>query len=216
MSQRILIFRILRHCTGLEKHNGQSTEGLWISVIGDSVIQNIYSDIKGKHLRHWKNNDHYYAVKLNWPADKVPDVVIFTLGYHTTWLSVEEFGETVDELFRLYDKQMKMKELPVKQSVYYMLNIMPKPELIEDNLDCDRPKRTLINEYWKNRAVLDAATKHDFIKIIDLFSIELPFNEKCHKDAVHMLSDDNDRDCKVQKIFADAILRAICEGDQKD
>ena len=85
---------------------------------------------------------------------------------------------------------------------------MPAPDLIPDNHLDDVPHRTFINEYWKNRVVLDAVRKTQYIQIIDFMSIELPFNHKgSHRDAVHLDSS------KVKGLLSDAIMNAIFSGE---
>lgn len=142
-----------------------------------------------------------------WKEDRLPDVIIFTLGYHFSGLSVKDFGKKVEGIFSTFDAQMETikssgETLPL---LHYMLNIMPAPDLIPASHRDDIPHRTFINEYRKNEAVLNAALNSKHIQIIDFMSIELPFNDKGdHRDAVHLGSS------RVKDLLSDAVLIALC------
>ena len=65
--------------------------------------------------------------------------------------------------------------------------------------------RTLLNEYRKNLAIINTAKKFDFVKsVVDVFSIELPFNAKAHMDAVHI------GDNRILRIIANFIADTFC------
>ena len=42
-----------------------------------------------------------------WKEDRLPDVIIFTLGYHFSGLSVKDFGKKVEGIFSTFDAQME-------------------------------------------------------------------------------------------------------------
>lgn len=141
----------------------------------------------------------------DWAGLKQPDVIIFGAGYHSTLLSVEEFRDALEEVFKLFDNQAKERLANglCQPPMYYMNNIMPAPELIPDKYSADVSHRTFINEYWKNRAVFDVAKEYPSIQVIDFMSAELLFNERAHRDAVHL------GDESVKKLLLDALLNAI-------
>ncbi len=66
---------------------------------------------------------------------------------------------------------------------HLMLNIMPAS---------DRTFHTRLNEYQKNLAMINAAKKFGFLpSVLDIFSIELPFNgnpgeRSDHSDAIYI------------------------------
>jgi len=94
--------------------------------------------------------------------------------------------------------------------MHLMLNMMPAPWKIPDHHASDRTFRTLLNEYQKNLAIINAAQKFGFIQsVLDIFSIELPFNgypggRSAHSDAVHI------SDKRVLRITSDLILDTLC------
>jgi hypothetical protein len=233
-------------CSGLEKqHEKNQTNGVWVSVIGDSVIRDIFYRFPfGKKIRGWHTgrNSIYmdYAVRRipaafeawmtfswllskdgsnktswgdfvkmrkepshktldpSWDGSKVPDIVVFTLGYHGSSLSVKEWENLLEGILREFEEKRTPHQL-----VYYMTNIMPNPNLIPEGYSKDRPLRTFLREYAKNRAVLEVVAKFDFVKIIDLFSVELPFNDVGRLDAVHVSGD-------VSNLLRDKIMDSVC------
>ena len=149
------------------------------------------------------NQDWVYP---DWTGSRQPDVIIFGAGYHSSFLTVQEFGDSLETLFDLFDKQAKGRRAKgsCQPSMFYLNNIMPAPELIPDAYRIDVPHRTFINEYWKNRAVLDVAEKYPAIQVIDFMSVELLFNDEgAHRDAVHI------GDRAVKQLLLDAVLNAI-------
>ena len=98
------------------------------------------------------------------------------------------------------------------------LNIMPAPWLISNEYSWDRQYRTLSNEYKKNLAIIESAKKHDFVRsVVDLFSIELPFNGKpgsasAHNDAVHV-SPKSSIGSKVLSAAGDHIIETLCNSE---
>ena len=89
---------------------------------------------------------------------------------------------------------------------------MPAPWMIPDNyVRADRRHRTLLNEYRKNLAIIDMAKKHDSVKsIVDLFSVELPFNgmpgHTAHNDAVHVF------DPTILRITGVRVIDSLCNS----
>ena len=238
-------------CPGLEQYSDLRKEDIWVSLIGDSVIRDIWNQMphERKSARRWgqyPSRSPYGIHKISngisrknawlsfswtpsydssenwnrtswgdfvhlreasvekgvdpaWNESKRPDILLITLGYHSPELSVKQWAEVVDGILHTLDSQ-RTESKPV----YYMTNIMPAPHLIPRNKYYYQIKeRTYLREYWKNRAVLQVVSKYRFVKIIDLFSMELPFDEVGHRDAVHVVPD-------VTRIFRDAVLRAIC------
>ena len=107
-------------------------------------------------------------------------------------MNASAYGDSID---RILDRWQDVIDGPMPQ-MHLMLNIVPAPWLIsnEYKYSWDRQYRTLSNEYKKNLATIESAKKHDFVRsVVDLFSIELPFNGKpgsasAHNDAVHVSS----------------------------
>mmetsp|Transcript_12211 Transcript_12211/g.26285 ORF Transcript_12211/g.26285 Transcript_12211/m.26285 type:complete len:104 (+) Transcript_12211:288-599(+) len=96
--------------------------------------------------------------------------------------------------------------------MHVMLNMMPAPWMIPDQYAADRPHRTQLNEYRKNLAIISTVKKYDFVDgVLDLFSIELPFNGHpggdftAHRDAVHI------GDPVVLRIASNLIIDKLCE-----
>jgi len=140
-------------------------------------------------------------------GSKQPDVIIFGAGYHATSLSVQEFRDALEKIFKLFDKQAKERLANglCQPPMYYMNNIMPAPELIPDKYSTDFARRTFINEYWKNRAVLDLAKEYPSIQVIDFMSVELLFNDEgAHVDAVHLSNKGS-----VKNLLLDVLLNSI-------
>ena len=146
---------------------------------------------------------------LSWPNETAPDVVFFSPGYHASRLNSTVFGQVLEGVLKEWEQMIRDYNATMPK-MHLMLNMMPAPWMIPDNYADDRPFRTLLNEYRKNLAIIDTAKKFGFIQsVLDIFSIELPFNghpvgRSAHRDAVHI------HDKRVLRIAGDLILDTLC------
>lgn len=143
-----------------------------------------------------------------WPLKRVPDVVFYSPGYHASKLDASTYGIGLEEILRKWQETIQGHGATMP-AMHLMLNMMPAPWLIPQRHAWDRDYRTLLNEYRKNLAIIAVAKKFDFVQsVVDVFSIELPFNgdpgHSAHMDAVHI----NDK--RVLRIAGDRILDTLC------
>ena len=143
-----------------------------------------------------------------WPLKRVPDVVFYSPGYHASKLDASTYGMGLEGILRKWQEAIHGHGATMP-AMHLMLNMMPAPWLIPQRHAWDRDYRTLLNEYRKNLAIIAAAKKFDFVQsVVDVFSIELPFNgdpgHSAHMDAVHI----NDK--RVLRIAGDRILDTLC------
>ena len=140
------------------------------------------------------------------PMEKVPDTVIFNPGYHASDMNAEEFGVHLNDVLLQWQQTMIERNLQIPP-IHITLNMLPAPWMIPDKYADDRARRTELNEYRKNLAIIEVVQQHDFItSVLDFFSPELLFNGhegdtiqtsktyhealpgrlSAHKDAVHL------------------------------
>lgn len=146
-----------------------------------------------------------------WPDKRVPDMVFYNPGYHASKLSAAAYGAGLEDVLRTWQEAIQGYGAPMP-TLHLVLNMMPAPWLIPEKYAADRAHRTLLHEYQKNRAMIGAAAKFGFVRsVVDLFSIELPFNgapgrAAAHMDAVHV------SDQRVLRIAGDRILDTLCRS----
>ena len=160
----------------------------------------------GDFVRERKGGPH--PKDPQWPDERVPDVVFYSPGYHASKLNATVYGRGLEGVLREWQETMAGHGAPMP-AMHLMLNMMPAPWLIPKKYAWDRDYRTLLNEYRKNLAVIDVATRYDFVRsVVDVFSIELPFNGRpkhtAHMDAVHV------GDKRVLRIAGERILDTLC------
>ena len=142
----------------------------------------------------------------SWAGDdsKLPDVVVLSLGYHLTELSVEAFASRAEAVFSLF------ADLPNPPKLIYTLNILPDPSKIPDKYSRDFKHRTKLKDYHKNLAILNLVnTTFPEVTVVDFMSMELPLGETSHKDAVHLASTAPGK--YANDAFRDAVVQAVCE-----
>lgn len=147
----------------------------------------------------------------NFSSDRLPNAVIYSPGYHSSHLSADEFGTTLDGVLSKFELAFNgdSQDAPAPQvPVHVMLNMMPDPSKIPDRFADDRPRRTQLNEYRKNLAIIDTVSKYSVVtSVLDFFSPELPFNDEAHHDAVHV---GGWMGKKIQVIAGSLMIDAIC------
>ena len=143
-----------------------------------------------------------------WTDEKVPDIVFYSPGYHASKLNATVYGTGLEGVLNTWQETIEGlgATMPV---MHLMLNMMPAPWLIPQENTWDRDYRTLLNEYRKNLAIITVAKKFDFVlSVVDVFSIELPFNGHpgltAHQSAVRV------SDKRVLRIAGDRILDTLC------
>ena len=146
------------------------------------------------------------GVDPSWRDSKLPDAIVFGIGYHERETNQTKFGMHLESTFKLFESQAneRVARGSCRPRIFYMNNFMAAPELIPDKYSHDRPRRTFINEYWKNREILKVSRKYPSIQVIDFMAIELPFHDDSHRDAVHLKPDH-----VVPKLLRDALMTAI-------
>jgi hypothetical protein len=152
----------------------------------------------------------------NFSRDRLPDVVVYSPGYHSSHLSADEFGTTLDGVLSKFELAFNgnSQDAPAPQvPVHVMLNMMPDPSKIPDRFADDRSRRTQLNEYRKNLAIIDTVSKYSVVtSVLDFFSPELPFNDKAHSDAVHLSGGGLGR--RLNTINGALIIDAVCNNYQ--
>ena len=164
---------------------------------GDDLTTKYFDDwtitwgdwLKGRQEGQSPNNDP------NFSKDKVPDIIFWSPGYHSSTSSSHRFGMLVDNMLSRLEEKTREINPPVMPQMHLMLNIMPAPWKIPNHYQFDKEYRTLLNEHRKNLAIIEAAKLHvggGFVRgILDVFSCELLFNghkgeDTVHHDAVHL------------------------------
>ena len=108
----------------------------------------------------------------------VPTHTYFSLGYHMAKWPVSAMRLHVRRLFGLANNVSSGPE-----RFRYILNVAPGTKFPAHQRH-DAAYRTLLHEYWKNRAALDEAEHASpQIKIADPFSPELAWNDRAHSDS---------------------------------
>ena len=144
------------------------------------------------------------------------NTTVFGIGYHQTF-SYAEMKAFITPLF-----QSLVDDAPGHRWVY-LLNFSPNTTNIPEKFADQRQTRTVLQTWWANRAVLEAAQAHPLIEVADLFSPGLVLNEFVHGrkcDAVHLLGGDPNctgEESNYLKAEAEAmrltLLSRMCRGD---
>eukprot|EP00584_Thalassiosira_punctigera_P021571 CAMPEP_0172563436 /NCGR_PEP_ID=MMETSP1067-20121228/100654_1 /TAXON_ID=265564 ORGANISM="Thalassiosira punctigera, Strain Tpunct2005C2" /NCGR_SAMPLE_ID=MMETSP1067 /ASSEMBLY_ACC=CAM_ASM_000444 /LENGTH=449 /DNA_ID=CAMNT_0013353883 /DNA_START=140 /DNA_END=1489 /DNA_ORIENTATION=- len=190
------------------RYDGTTSDGLtsrffnrWAHTWGD------FLKVRGEGQNTAKDPDFF--------EDKVPDFIFWGPGYHSSVMNSERFGAMVHNMLTLLEENARTVDPPAMPKIFLMLNVMPATWKIPSSYNFDKKYRTLLNEYRKNLAMIDAAKKHSQ-GVVDVFSIELPFNgkqgeETAHRDAVHLWGHMSD---EIHSAAANLIIDTICfSGD---
>jgi hypothetical protein len=144
-----------------------------------------------------------------WSPDRVPDMVFYSPGYHASKLNATTYSAALEGVLATWQATVEGNGAPMP-ALHLMLNMMPAPWMIPHTHRWDRDYRTLLNEYRKTRAIVAVAARFDAVRsVVDVFSLELPFNgspgHTAHMDAVHI------GDKRVMRLAGDRILDTLCQ-----
>ena len=214
---------------------GDAKHQIWFTYQFNFISKQTFEPEK----KHYSHSPNAWAMPLSWgdfvrqrgeeprmddpdfATDRTPDVVFYSPGYHATPLPASQYGEALAGVLRTWreDKGARVGAgVSSMPPVHLLLNMMPAPWLIPRKYKADRPRRTELNEYRRNLAIIAAAREFDFVRsVVDTFSVELPFNghrgkygnmgnSTAHKDAVHI------GDWRILRVIGDLILDRLCNS----
>ena len=95
------------------------------------------------------------SVSSKFEGGKLPDVFIFDLGYHSSKMSPETVAALLEDILRILERQMK--ELKISRRVWYLLKMMPRPEMIPNKYKEDRAPD--LHQYPEEPRSIAEATK---------------------------------------------------------
>lgn len=120
-----------------------------------------------------------------WAADddRRPNATFFTLGYHQSHTSSENLLKYLASALAALDT--------TPRPVAYLLNVAANTSLVPASYEDDVAARSLPRAAAQNEALLSALRRRKraggaTVRVVDMFSIELPWNELAHRDAVHL------------------------------